>query len=71
MFVGCDDKTIKLVKYKKWKVIKELNGHYNKVISIKKIIHPQYGKFLFSQGAGSGPIKLWIIANWRNIKIIY
>ena len=63
LFVGCDDKTIKLVKYKKWKVIKELNGHYNKVISIKKIIHPQYGKFLFSQGSGSDSIKLWIISN--------
>ena len=63
LFVGCDDKTIKLVDYKNLKLIKELSGHNNKVISIKKIIHPQYGKFIFSQGAGDDLIKLWTISN--------
>ena len=63
LFVGCDDRTIKLIEYKNLKVIKELIGHKNRVISIKKINHPQYGKFLFSQGSGSDSIKLWIISN--------
>ena len=36
LFVGCDDRTIKLIDYKKLKVIKELSGHNNRVISIKK-----------------------------------
>jgi len=63
LFVGCDDRTIKLIEYKNLKVIKELIGHKNRVISIKKINHLQYGKFLFSQGSGSDSIKLWIISN--------
>ena len=61
LFVGCDDKTIKLINYKDGIIIKELKGHNDKVVSIKKIMHPQYGKCLISQGAELDSIKLWTI----------
>ena len=63
IFIGCDDKTIKLIELKNGKIIKELKGHINKVISIKTIIHPKYGKCLISQGAKNDCIKLWINKN--------
>ena len=61
LFIGCDDKTIKLVNYNTGKIIKQFYGHNDRVISIKKIEHPQYGKCLLSQSEKVGPIKLWII----------
>ena len=60
IFVGCDN-TIKLIDLNNGEIIKELKGHNNKVLSIKSIIHPKYGKCLISQGADNDPIKLWII----------
>ena len=61
LFVGCDDKTIKLIDYNNGIIIKELTGHNDKVISIKSIIVPQYGKCLLSKAAyDDGSIKLWI-----------
>ena len=63
IFIGCDDKIIKLIELKNGKIIKKLKGHYNEVISIKIIIHPKYGKCLISQGARNDSIKLWINKN--------
>ena len=63
IFIGCDDKTIKLVELKNGKIIKELKGHKREVISIKTIIHPKYGKCLISQGVKNDCIKLWINKN--------
>ena len=60
IFVGCDDKTIKLIEIKNGKNIKELKAHNNEVICIKIITHPHYGKCLISQGANSDNIKLWV-----------
>ena len=60
IFIGCDDKTIKLIELKNGNIIKELKGHNNKVITIKKIIHPKYGKCLISQGTKENTIKLWM-----------
>ena len=64
LFVGCEDKTIRIIDYNNRKIIQELKlkGHKNKVISIKKIIHPQYGKCLLSQAANLDSIKLWVIS---------
>ena len=59
IFVGCDDKTIKLVDIKKKFIIKNLDGHNNKVITLKKIIHPKYGECLISQAFKKDKIKLW------------
>ena len=63
IFIGCDDNTIKLIELKNGIIIKELKCHYNKVISIKTIIHPKYGKCLISQGVKNDCIKLWINKN--------
>ena len=59
LFVGCDDNTIKIVEYNNGKIIKELKGHSNKVISIKKINLPGYGECLFSQAIKLDSIKIW------------
>ena len=61
LLVGCDDKTIKLINLNNGEIIKEIEGHNNKVLSLKIINHPIYGKCLLSQGADFEPIKLWII----------
>ena len=63
LFVGCGDKTIKLIDIDIGKTIKKLNGHSNSVISIKKIIHPYFGECLVSQGYEKNQIKLWINNN--------
>ena len=63
IFIGCDDKTIKLIELEKGIIIKELKGHNNTVISIKAINLPNYGKCLISQGATNDNIKLWIVDN--------
>ena len=63
LLVGCDDKTIKLINLNNGEIIKEMEGHNNKVLSLKIINHPIYGKCLLSQGADFEPIKLWIIKN--------
>ena len=60
LFVGCEDKTIKLIELKSGKNIKSLIGHNNRVITIKKIILPKYGECLISQGYNNDQIKLWI-----------
>ena len=59
LFVGCDDKTIKIIELKTKLIIKSLNGHNNKVLAIKKIMHPHYGECLISQGYENDQIKIW------------
>ena len=61
LFVGCEDKTIKIVEIKNGLIIKSLTGHNNDVLSIKKIIHPKYGECLISQNWKKSEIKLWSI----------
>ena len=60
LFVGCSDKTIKLIELHNKLIIKSLTGHNDVVLTIRKINHPQYGEALMSQGAGDDQIKLWI-----------
>ena len=60
LFVGCNDKTIKLIQLKKGIIIKDLIGHNNRVSTVKKIIHPIYGECIISQGKYNDQIKLWI-----------
>ena len=62
LFVGCSDKSIKLINLNTKKVIKELKGHRDRILSIKKIIHPKYGECLITQDADKSQIKLWIIS---------
>ena len=61
IFVGCEDNTIKIVDLNNNKIIrKELKGHKNVVLTIKKIVHFKYGECLISQCYENGEIKLWI-----------
>ena len=59
IFVGCDDTTIKFVDMNSNEIIHVLNGHKQKVCSLKKIEHERYGKCLISKGWGGDFIKLW------------
>ena len=63
LFVGCDDNTIKIIDLKSKSIIKNLEGHKDLVITIKKIIHPLYGECLISQGVLNEGIKIWNIGN--------
>ena len=60
IFVGCGDKSIKLIDLNSEKIIDSLIGHKNSVLTIKKLIHPLYGEYLLSQGLNDDKIKIWI-----------
>ena len=59
IFIGCKDKTIKLLDLQNEKVINSLEENNTRVLCIKKIIHHKYGECLFSQGYGFNQILLW------------
>ena len=63
LFVGCSDNTIKLIELKNGLIVKSLISHINRVITVKKIIHPKYGNCLISQNIKKIEIKLWVIQN--------
>ena len=50
LFVGCVDKTLKLININNGKIIKSLSGHEGEVVTIKKVIHPKNGECLISYG---------------------
>ena len=60
LFVGCEDKTIKLIELKSGDIINNLIGKNKAVLTIKELFHPKYGKCLLSQGNKDNQIKLWI-----------
>ena len=59
LFAGSDDKTFKLIDIKNKSVPKVFNGHDNKVITLKSIIHPKFGKCLITQAFQRDKIKIW------------
>ena len=59
LFVGCDDRTIKMIQLDNGMIIDSLSGHSCEVLTIKKIIHPQFGEFLISQNGAQSQIKMW------------
>ena len=61
LFVGCEDKTIKLVELNNKLIIKSLDGHDDSVTTVKKIIHNKYGECLISQNWKNSKIKIWKI----------
>ena len=63
LLIGCRDKSIKIFEMKNLKVIKELRGHDNRVLTIRKIFHPLYKECIFSQGFEFEEIKLWTFQN--------
>ena len=74
IFVGCEDKTMKLVDIKNEEVVNNLIGNNDIVLNIKKIKHPKYGDCLITQGLKNSQIKLWIKKikkKKRRVKKIY
>jgi WD40 repeat protein len=58
LFIGCEDGTITLLNIDNKEIITNLSSEdTTKLLSLKSIIHPLYGKCLISQ---SNEIKLWI-----------
>ena len=60
IFVGDENKYIKLINLKSGKIIKCLTGHKKGGITIKKINHPKYGECIVSKGQYEDQIKIWI-----------
>ena len=60
LFIGCDDRTIKLIDIKNGLIVKSLSGHHNEVITVIKVFHHLYGPCLVSQNGGESQIKFWI-----------
>ena len=63
LFSGCNDNTIILIDLNNDIVSKKLKSHEDKVCSIKKICHPQYGECLVTQGYKKDQIRIWISKN--------
>ena len=63
LFIGCKDKTIKLLELKSGNIIKNFVGHTECVLCIKKVNHPFYGECLISQGRRYDQIKIWANKN--------
>ena len=61
IFVGCKDKNIRLVDVREGKIIKLItsNNSINEYLTITKIVHPNYGECLLSQGHLYDSIKIW------------
>ena len=58
LFVGCHDKTIKIIDLEKGVVSKDLTNHKTRVIGVK-MFNYSYTSYLLSQGNSNGQIKLW------------
>lgn len=59
LFIGCLDKTIKILDLNNEKIVKNLKRHKRFVLTMKKIMHPIYGECLLSQGHENDQIKIW------------
>lgn len=59
LFIGCGDKSIKVVELKNGTINANFNVFNNKVLCIKKLIHPLYGECLISQGYEKEQIKIF------------
>ena len=63
LFVGCGDKSIKLIELKNGLIVNTLFGNKNKVLSVKKITLPKYGGCLVYQGYEKEQIKIILNKN--------
>ena len=60
LFTGSKDGSIKLLEIKKGIYVKSFDGHFEQVLTIKKINHSKYGECLISHNWKESEIKLWI-----------
>ena len=63
LFVGCENGDMKLIELNKGEIIKNIKYNNNDIITIKKIIHPQYGECLIIQNILDGQIIIFKIKN--------
>ena len=63
IYVGSQDKIMRLVDITNGVIVKRLEGHKDQVLTIKKIEHAQYGDCLITQGWVDDQIKLWANKN--------
>ena len=61
LFVACQDQTIKLIELNNKLIVKNVHGHNDWVITLKKICDNKGKEILISQNFGVSPIKLWFI----------
>jgi len=61
IFAGFKHGMIKLINLRTGNIVKDLINHNKDVMTIKKVLHPQYGECLVSQGICDDQIKLWIM----------
>ena len=59
LLIGCGDKSIKIMELKNGAINANLNDFNNKVLCIKKIMHPLYGECLITQGYEKEQIKIF------------
>ena len=61
LYIGCEEKVIKILKLSDGTIMdNNLIGHKRDVITIKKIMHPEFKECILSQGLHHDQIKLWI-----------
>ena len=62
ILVGCEDEKIRVFDIDNKIFIKTLLGHTREVLSLRKIIIPEYGNCLISQAYDIDQIKLWTLS---------
>ena len=63
LFVGCIDKSIKLIELTQGIIINKYKEHKNWICTLKVIKHPQLGDCLVSHARVNDNIKIWKIEN--------
>ena len=61
LFVGCKDKTIKLINLDNELIIQNIKSHENEVITLKKIFHPFFKNILLSQNFKQSKIYICLL----------
>ena len=63
LFTGGENKTMILIELRFGETLRILNENKGRLLTIKKINHPQYGQCIITQSNEKSQIKLWIIKN--------
>ena len=63
LFAGGENKTMILIELRFGETLRILNENKGRLLTIKKINHPQYGQCIITQSKEKSQIKLWIIKN--------
>jgi len=64
IFIGCSNRNIKLVDFNLGLILKCFIGYSDIVVTIKKVIHPEFGECIISQNFKESKIKIWMNDNY-------